>query len=285
MIRTMTEAPAANPWAEGWDAGDRAQRWVAIEEAMDRALGPFGEAALARARPQPGERVIDVGCGCGATVVALAQAVGPRGRVLGVDIAAPILDRARARTAGLSQVELLQADAQTFAFSSDHDLVFSRYGVMFFQDERAAFANLGRALRPGGRLTFVTWRAFEENAWMTLPFAELRKILPDAPGPPPAGPSPFAFADPQRTRRLLEGAGFRDVELDRLDAPVNLGPDLPSAVRIAMNTGPTGRALPGTDQATRDRVREQLAVLLGPSLGADGIALPGSAWVVHARRG
>jgi SAM-dependent methyltransferase len=272
----------ANPWAEGWDQGDRAERWVALEEAMDRALESYGQAALDRAQVRPGERAVDIGCGCGATLVALAAAVGPAGRVLGVHIAPPILERARARTAGLPQVELALADAQTFRFGADHDLVYSRHGVMFFQDERAAFANLASALRPGGRLAFVCWRRFEDNPWMTLPFAEVRRILPDAPGAPASGPGPFAFADAGRTRDLLAGAGFRDVTIEPFDAPVNLGPDLPSAVRVAMNTGPTGRALPGTDRATRDLVRERLGQALAPHLGPDGVSLLGAAWVVHA---
>jgi len=279
----MTDTPA-NPWAEGWDQGDRAQRWVALEEEMDRALEPFGRAGLARAEVRSGERVVDVGCGCGATLVDLAEAVGPSGRVLGVDIAAPILERARARTAGLPQVELVQADAQTFAFPGDDDLVFSRQGVMFFRDEQAAFANLARALRPGGRLTFVCWRRFEDNPWMTVPFAEVQKVLPQAAPPPAEGPGPFAFADADRTRHLLAAAAFSDIDFQRFDAPAFLGSDLAGAVRVAMNTGPTGRALPGTDQATRALVRERLAQALAPLLRPEGVLLPGSAWIVHARR-
>jgi len=185
-MKSMGDAPAAKPGSFTWDE-EIAQRWVALEEAMDRALEPFGAAALARARPAAGERVVDVGCGCGATVVALAGAVGPGGHVLGLDIAPPILDRARARAADLPQVELVEGDAQTFAFGKDHDLVFSRFGVMFFPDEEAAFANLARALRPGGRLTFVAWRRFEENPFMTLPFVECRQVIPAAVGPPLRG--------------------------------------------------------------------------------------------------
>ena len=279
----MGDAPAAKPGSFAWD-DEIAQRWVALEEAMDRALEPFGAAALARARPAPGERVIDVGCVCGATVVALAAAVGPGGRVLGVDIAAPILARARARTAELPQVVLVEADAQTFSFTGDHDLIFSRYGVMFFPDLDAAFANLARALRPGGRLTFAAWRPFEENPFMTVPFAACRQVLPGAAGPPPDGPSPFSLGDPDRTRQLLARAGFRDIEIDRFDSLYNLGPDLPSAVRVAIGTGPTARSLPGTDQATRDLVRERLSAALAPHLTPEGVRLPGSSWLVSARR-
>jgi ubiquinone/menaquinone biosynthesis C-methylase UbiE len=279
----MTDSPRpANPWVQGWD-NEIAQRWVVIEEAMDRALQPFGDAALARARPRPGERVLDIGCGCGPSTVALAQAVGEGGHVLGVDIAAPVLERARARVAGLQQVELLQADAQSCLLPPDCDLVFSRFGVMFFGDFPAAFRNLASALRPGGRLVFACWRRFEDNPWFTISLAAVRQVLPDAAGPV-EGPGPFAFADADRTRALLEGAGFGGVVFEPVDAPVNLGPDLPSAVHLAMNSGPAGRALPGTDPATRATVREKIAEALAPYLGSEGVSVPGRAWVVAAGR-
>jgi SAM-dependent methyltransferase len=243
----MSDAPrSTNPYAAPWD-GEIAERWVAIEDAMDRALAPFGEAALSRAQARSGERVVDVGCGCGPSTTALADAVGAGGRVLGVDIAAPVLERARLRLAGRPQVELIQADAQSCSFTADHDLVFSRFGVMFFADPAVAFRNLASALRSGGRLVFVCWRAFEENPWFTLGFAALRQVLPEAPAPVP-GPGPFGLADAERTRDLLAGAGFADIALDRFDAPVHLGADLASAVHLATHTGPTGRALPGVDQ-------------------------------------
>jgi SAM-dependent methyltransferase len=279
----MTNAPSTpNAWAQSWNE-EIAQRWVALEDAMDRALTPFGEGVLALARPLPGERVVDVGCGCGPSTVALADAVGPSGHVLGVDIAAPVLERARLRLAGRPEVELIQADAQTFAFRADHDLVLSRFGVMFFADFPAAFRNLAAALRPGGRLAFVCWRRFEENPWFTISFAALRQVLPDAPGPPD-GPGPFALADADRTRALLAAAGLRDIACDRFDAPVDLGPDLASAVHLATHSGPTGRALPGVDQATRASIRAEVTTALSAHLGPRGVSLPGSAWLVHARR-
>jgi SAM-dependent methyltransferase len=262
-----------------------AQRWVALEDALDQALGPFGEDALTRARPLPGERVIDVGCGCGATTLALADAVGAAGHVLGVDIAAPMLARARQRVAGRPQVEFVEADAETFAFSHDHDLLFSRFGVMFFADPQTAFHNLAVALRPGGRLAFVCWRRFEENPWFQAAFAILQELVPDTPAPPVDGPGPCAFADPARTTNLLAMAGFSQIALHSVDLPVCLGPDVPSAVKLATSTGPVSRALSAVaDPAMLTALRERLTALFGQHLRPGGVFLPGAAWAVVACR-
>jgi ubiquinone/menaquinone biosynthesis C-methylase UbiE len=279
----MTDAPrTANPFAQGW-TDEIAQRWLTIEDAMGRANAPFGDAALSLGRAKPGERVIDVGCGTGPTTRALAEAVGPKGHVLGVDIAGPLLARAREHLAGYPQVELLQADAQTHPFSADHDLVFSRFGVMFFSDTAAAFRNLGSALRPGGRLAVVCWRRFEENPWVTVTFSALQQVLPNAVGFA-EGPGPFALGDPVSTWAMLDKAGFAEIGIEPFDTPYYFGPDLASAVHFATHSGPTGRALVDADQATRAAVRERIAAALSPHLSPGGVSLPGAAWLVHARR-
>jgi ubiquinone/menaquinone biosynthesis C-methylase UbiE len=277
----MTDAPA-NPFAKGWN-DDMARRWLANEDAMNRAMTPFGEAAVVLAAAAPGERVLDVGCGTGPSTRSLADAVGARGRVLGVDVAGPVLEEARKRFSDRPQVELLLADAQTFPFTADHDLVFSRFGVMFFTDPPAAFRNLAAALRPGGRLAFVCWRRFEENPWAAVPFAALREVMPHV-GQPAEGPGPFGLADRDRTVALLAAAGFTGVAIDAFDAPVELGPDVAGAVHFATHSGPTGRALVDADQATRAAVRDKVAAALAPRLGPGGVSLPGAAWLVHARR-
>jgi hypothetical protein len=153
---------------------------------------------------------------------------------------------------------------------------------MFFGDARAAFGNLARALRPGGRLVFVCWRQFEENPWMGLAFAALRQVLP---GPAVAvdGANPYMFADPGSVRDVAAAAGLAELLLERTDQSVPLGPDLASAVSFSMGTGPTARALSGADEATRAAVRERISVALAPYLRPGGVSLPGSAWVVSAR--
>src|ERR1700722_16858165 len=173
--------------------------WVAMQDDLDRELRELGLAAMAALAPRAEERLIDIGCGCGATTLELARRVGPGGGVLGVDISAPMLGVARERAAaeGLAQAGFLPVDG-----------AFSRFGVMFFEDPVAAFANIRAAVSPRGRLAFVCWRALAENPWMTVPMAA---ILPLLPAPPPAqtpgAPGPFAFADRDRLFAILRDAG------------------------------------------------------------------------------
>jgi SAM-dependent methyltransferase len=275
---------ARSPWGEGWD-GDVASRWLAFEADHDRILEAFGQPALTTARPAPGERVIDVGCGCGATSLALGEAVGPGGHVLGIDVSAPLLTRARQRAAALSHIEFVQDDAQTAQLPRNRDLVFSRFGMMFFRDPPIALQNLAGALRPGGRLVFVCWRRFEDNPWLHLPFSAARELLPRAPSPPEKGPSPFSLGDKSEVAALLKGAGFDSISVERIDQRIVLGSDLPAAADFAMHTGPTGRGLPGTDEATRAEAHRRIAAALSAHVHPEGISLAASAWLVMASRG
>ena len=209
----MTQVAATGPNAEQieyWNS-ERARKWVELQERMDALIEAFGARAIERAGLAAGERVIDVGCGCGGTTLDLAGRVGARGRVLGVDISAVMLSRARerAKSVGLANVEFVDADAQTHAFEAGAwDCAFSRFGVMFFADPARAFANLRRALRQGGRVSFACWRAMPENEWVTVPLTALMKVIAPPPPPLPGAPGPFAFGDPQRVRGLLGEAGF-----------------------------------------------------------------------------
>src|SRR5438309_1620679 len=207
--RKPMSAPEANAeqiryWNEA--AGPK---WVSFQKVIDAQIAPLGERAMDRASIAPGERVIDVGCGCGDTTITLARRVGPAGLVLGIDISAPMLERAAetARAAGLANVRFENADAQTHRLSPGaFDVVYSRFGVMFFADPVAAFTNLRAALRPGGRLAFVCWRSLAENPLFTAPMAAAAKHLPPLPPPHPNAPDPFAFADRARVAQILETA-------------------------------------------------------------------------------
>jgi SAM-dependent methyltransferase len=279
----VTRSSLANPYTrpDVW-SGDAAQRWLDHEPALEQALAPFGNAAITRAGPNPGERILDVGCGTGGTTVALADAVGPRGHVLGVDISAPLLLRARERAAGRRRIQFLQADAQTAAFAPDRDLVFSRFGTMFFSDPAAAFRNLASALKPGGCFTFVCWRQFHDNPWQQLAFDVLCEVMPGVASPTTAGPGPYSLADDLVVRQLMSAAGLTDITFQRIDRQVRLGSELATAVDFAMNTGPTGRALEAADPRTRAQVANHLSVALARWLGADGVQLKASAWLVNA---
>jgi SAM-dependent methyltransferase len=271
---------------EFWN-GDAGQKWVQFQELMDRSLRPLGRAAMDAAAPKAGERVIDVGCGCGDTSFDLARRVGPKGRVLGVDISQPMLARAKSRMGECANVTFERGDAQVFEFpQSAFDIVFSRFGVMFFADPVAAFRNLRAALKPGGRVAVLGWRAARENAWVKVPVS---LVGPHVPLPPPAGPDEpgeFAFADDARVRRILTGAGFADVNIARHDAPITLaGGGLEDTVALLLEFGPTGRAVAdaGADEALKARIAADLRDGLRPHLTPAGVVLGASTWVVTAR--
>lgn len=267
--------------------GPRGEAWVRDQETMDRALEPFGQAVLARAAPRTGEHVVDIGCGCGASMLALAAAVGPSGSVLGVDVSAPMLARASERARGLTQVSCVQADAATYAFEPRANLLFSRFGVMFFVDPAAAFANLRRALVPRGRLAFVCWRTLADNPWLAVPLAAARRIVqPAAPLPPPDAPGPLAFADAERVRAILERAGFADVTFTPFNHAMPLGDrgGLDVAAEQAITLGPTARlvAAANLDDATRERLLREVRESLAPYAVGDVVSLPAAAWIVAA---
>jgi SAM-dependent methyltransferase len=263
--------------------------WIAQRERLDRLVGPLGERALARAAAAAGEAVLDVGCGCGSTSLALGRAVGPAGRVLGLDVSRPMLEHARARVSaeGLSQLRFVEADAQVAALEpAGFDLLFSRFGVMFFADPQAAFANLRRALRPGARVTFLCWQALARNPWMTVPLSAVAKHLTLPPPPAPGAPGPFAFADADRVRGFLERAGLVDVACEDLQLPLAVGGgELESAIEFLLQVGPVGALLreAAAGPELRERVAGSLREALAPFTSARGIHMPSAAWLVTAR--
>src|SRR6185503_11565956 len=194
---TMTTLDTTGPNAEQikyWNE-TAAPKWVEYQAVLDTQLEELGRLAMERARLVPGERVLDVGCGCGATTRALAARVGARGSAHGVDISAPMLARAAelTRAAGVGNVRFTNADAQTYAFEpGGADVLFSRFGVMFFTDPPAAFTNLRRALRPGGRVAFVCWQPLAENPWLLVPLSTAAQHIQLPPPPAPGAPGPFA---------------------------------------------------------------------------------------------
>jgi SAM-dependent methyltransferase len=260
-------------------------RWVEQEELLDAQVSPLGLAAIERAGVAPGERVLDVGCGCGQTSLQLARRVGPSGAVLGIDVAAVMLERARARAAGLPNLRFVNADAQTHRFGERFDLVFSRFGVMFFADPPAAFANLRRALLPGGRLAFVCWQAIERNPWMLVPLRALVGLVELPPPPAPGAPGPFSFADPQRVRGILAAAGCSDVALEPQEGELALGAGggLERAVGLALQIGPAGAALREAGEDVRRRAADAVREALAPFTTPEGVRAGYAAWIATAR--
>jgi SAM-dependent methyltransferase len=261
--------------------------WVRMQERLDRAFTPVTAALLSVAAPQPGETVLDVGCGSGETTLALAGAVGDDGIVLGVDISEQLLACARARAeALLSDAEFRNADAATLDDDGDFDLIVSRFGVMFFDDPVAAFANLHRLAAPDGRLTFACWQPPAENLWATLPMQVLAGLLPEMPASDPHAPGPFAFADPARVHAILTDAGWHDIGFDDLPFAMLVGEGedpVAAAVHFNLRIGPAARAVRDAGPAAEAAAPGLLAAALTPYRDGDSVALPGAIWLVSAR--
>ena len=267
---------------EYWN-GPAAQRWIGARERMDRAMASITTAALELAAPRPGERVLDVGCGYGTTSLVIAERVAPGGSVVGVDISAPMIDEARARAGGAT-VAFVEADAGSHRFDTPFDLVFSRFGVMFFEDPAPAFMNLGAALAPGGRMVFVCWRAFRDNPWASGPLAAARDLLPPMEPVDPEAPGPFAFADRERVRRILTSGGFGEVSITAHADEMYIGASVEEASDYAMNVGPLSRAAAGLAEDVRAAIRLRVVSVVERFVTPRGVAVPAAVWLVTARR-
>ncbi|WP_315750884.1 MULTISPECIES: class I SAM-dependent methyltransferase [unclassified Bradyrhizobium] len=266
--------------------GPGGQRWSDRQEAQDILLAPVSQILIERIAAKPGDRILDIGCGCGGLSIALAGQVAPGGSVLGVDISAPMLDRARVVAPVGLATEFVLADATVHPFApASFDLLVSRFGVMFFADPVASFANIRRALKPGGRVVFACWREPKANPWMIAPLQAVYRHVPKLPEMAPEDPGPFAFASEARVARILGEAGFSDVALEAhaLSLDIARGQGLEAAVESAFEIGPASRALEGHPQETREAARQSVRELLTQYVRGDSVTLAGSIWLVTAR--
>jgi len=265
---------------EFWN-GPGGERWAELNDSTERMLSYVTAALMPFAAAKPGERVLDIGCGCGTTSAALAQSVGASGAVTGVDISRPMLAVARQRAG--ANIAFVEADGSGHLFRSEYDLVFSRFGVMFFADPKAAFANIRKALKPAGRVAFVCWRAPQENAWAARSLSAAFDLLPPQEPVDPLAPGPFAFADNGRLQSILAGAGFKDVKIEKLDTVVGMGATADQAARASLSIGPLARAAGGLDEATKAKIQERVREALAEFKTPAGITPPAACWLVGAR--
>ena len=267
---------------EYWN-GPVGERWVGLQETIDASLAEITKSLLPFAAAKPGERVLEIGCGCGTATLALAKTVEPDGSVLAVDISRPMLGLARERAkAANARIEFAEGDAAQAVFKPEFDLVFSRFGVMFFADPVAAFANIRTALTKTGRLAFVCWRSLPENFWAYTPLMAARPFLPPMDAPDPHAPGPFAFADGDRLHRILASAGFNAITIEKLDTTMAMGATVEEAAAESMSIGPVSRATAGVDDATRDKIRAALAEAFAKYKMPEGVMLPAACWLVRA---
>ncbi len=231
--------------AEFWNSAP-GERWAIHQAELDEINAGAADVLLARAAPLPGERVIDIGCGAGATSFALADAVGPSGHVVGVDISIPLLRRAIARKTGMGaqNIHFEAADAQDFPFPpGEADLIASRFGMMFFSDPVGAFRNMATGLRRQGRIAFVTWAGPEVNPWFTLPQRlAIERLGAVAPAHPDA-PGPMAFRDIARVLEILEDAGFVDCRGEQVPTDLHHSGGLEALVDLTLQIGPIARVM------------------------------------------
>jgi SAM-dependent methyltransferase len=270
--------------ADDW-AGDKGRFWAEQADWFSRMLEDFLAPIVAAAELAPGERVLDVGSGGGDLSIAAAQVVGPTGSVVGVDLSADEIAVAveRAATVGLENVDFELGDAGVIDLSPPFDVLVSRFGVMFFADPVAAFTNLHGLLRPDGRVAFACWQTIERNVWMHEPRQAAGSVL-DLPDLPSGASGPYAFAEPDHTRGVLNRAGFSDIGVDALEATVHLGASTDEAVAFVMTTDWAKVALTAASDADRDAALAAVRAVLDERAGPDGqIDLPGAAWLVHAR--
>lgn len=282
----MTATPPIVDQAAYWN-GAAGRKWTDFQDSLDVTFVPVLDELLHHADIRPGERVIDIGCGCGASAIALAERVGSNGHVTALDISAEMLARARQRTPAALEIDYLQADAASHPFAKEAaDALVSRFGVMFFDDPAQAFTNLAAALRRGGRLAFVCWRAPRENPYFIAAVQEAYKHVPRLPEMKPEDPGPFAFASEERVRAILTEAGFCAIAIAPFDAELDMaaGRGLDQALTVATSIGPASRALEGQPQDKVEAARADIRTMLARHQQGERVLLKAAMWTVTAVR-
>jgi SAM-dependent methyltransferase len=265
--------------------GTAGRHWTEQQEHMDIQLAPVSAAVFAATDIRPGMRVIDIGCGCGDTTLEIARRVGPKGHALGLDISTEMLGRARERTPAGAPVEFIEGDATIYDFpQADADLLFSRFGVMFFADPVLAFANMRKGLRRGGHIAFACWRDRAINPSLQIAAAEAYRFVPPPPPMAPDAPGPFAFAHKDRVSDILARAGFADIAVQPVDVDLDVaaGRGLDEAVRGALEIGPASRALNDQPPEIRAKAAAAIRAAYARHLKGGSVLLPAAIWIVTA---
>lgn len=277
-------APTANPrGADFWNS-TMGHAWVTQQAVISDVFTSVTSVSLGAASAKQGEHVIDIGCGTGDTLLAFARAVGPSGAALGVDVSVPMLEfaRHRAAEAGLANVTCALADATTYAFEPRRaNLVYSRFGVMFFDDPVKAFTNIRSGMKAGGRLVFVCFRTMPESPWFHVPIEAARPHVPPQPPVDPLAPGMFSLARAERLRGILTDAGFHEIALAATDVPID-GKDTTQSMAFITQAGPLPALLENASDEQRKHATDAVRNALAAKLGADGRGLHVGLWLVSA---
>ncbi len=281
-MNAMHQVPDVNREQAALWNGAAAHAWADEQALLDRMFQPFEDLLVETAVTRGASRVLDIGCGTGATTLAIARGIGTAGECTGVDISEPLLVSARARAAHeKSAARFVLADAQAHAFApTSVDLVVSRFGVMFFDDPVAAFTNLRRTVREGGSMRVIAFRSVTENPFMTTAERAVGPLLPNLPPRQADAPGQFAFADEGRVRGILTGSGWRNVDIEPLDVHcVFPAQDLS---RYVTRFGPVGLVLQQADERTRTQVLEKLGAAFAPYVAGGDVRFTAACWSISA---
>ncbi|MGY5137330.1 class I SAM-dependent methyltransferase [Streptomyces nigrescens] len=280
------EIAADNAEQGGAWNGDDGRYWVQHRERQEARYRRLTPHLMAAAGIQADSRVLDIGCGSGGTSLEAARAAAV-GAVLGVDVSAPMLAEARKQAAdsGLPQVTFERGDAQVHRFEDGaFDIAISRFGVMFFADPEAAFANIARALRPGGQLAFLCWRSVRDNPYLTVPMGAIAPYVQLPELEAPGAPGPFSLVDTDRIEKLLDSAGFDEITISAVDEPMWMGTDPDDVVAYQLGIPASRAMLAEASAEARAKTETALRDALAEHQGPDGVTLGSAAWLVTARR-
>ena len=281
----MSELTIANQEQREFWSDIKGDLWVTLQPRIDTMLATFGDKALDTLNPQSGERILEIGCGTGTTTLALGGRVGTSGEILAADLSRPMLNKAieRANVSAEHPITFVEADAQVHSFpTATFDAVYSRFGVMFFDDPIAAFRNIRKAVRPGGRMAYVCWADRKANPWIRIPAGAAKTCL-DLPAPPPDdAPGQFSMENEGRVQQILHDAGWSDIGLERFTVEGSIGSDAADAASFITKMGPMSEPFALADPDTQHKTLQVIEEALMPYSNDSGVTLGFSTWIVSA---
>ena len=281
----MSELTIANQEQREFWSDIKGDLWVTLQPRIDTMLATFGDKALDTLNPQSGERILEIGCGTGTTTLALGQKVGASGEILAADLSRPMLNKAieRANLCAEHPITFVEADAQVHSFATAaFDAVYSRFGVMFFDSPVAAFRNIRKAVRPGGRMAYVCWADRKANPWIRIPAGAAKAFL-DLPAPPPDdAPGQFSMENEHRVQQILHDAGWSDIGLERFTVDGSIGSNAADAARFITKMGPMSEPFALADSDTQNKTLQVIEEALTPYSNDSGVTLGFSTWIVSA---
>ena len=259
--------------------------WVSLESNIDKMLGPLGHHAIKILNPKSGEKILDIGCGTGSTSQSLSKLVGENGLITGIDISEPILRFAKNQldNRNIKNIDFIQEDAQTFNLSNfNYDAIFSRFGIMFFEDPFFAFKNIKKSLNSRGRITFICWSNREENDWITLSSKVASQFLELPPKNNPREPGPFAFEEYSYIKEILTKSGWKNINIKNHKENIIVGKTLDHAAAFLSKMGPMSVPFENSNEKTKAKVIEALKECYSKYLIPKGVEFHFSTWIVSA---